>query len=117
MFGCTFTLGAAFGRLIGELIYYMFPTGVRDGQTNVQVYPGVYSVVGAAAFCGGITHTVSVAVITFELTGQLVALLPVMVAVLIANAVCSYFQPSIYDSIISLKGLPFLPEIPHASSK
>jgi H+/Cl- antiporter ClcA len=70
----------------------MFPNGVRDGQTNVQVYPGVYSVVGAAAFCGGITHTVSVAVIIFELTGQLVALLPVMVAVLIANAVCSYFQ-------------------------
>lgn len=84
---------------------------------EVQVYPGVYAVVGAAAFCGGITHTISVAVIIFELTGQLVCLLPVMVAVLIANAVCSYLQPSIYDSIIQIKHLPFLPDLPHSSSK
>ncbi|VDO34021.1 unnamed protein product [Haemonchus placei] len=34
---------------------------------------------GAAAFCGAVTHTVSVAVIVFELTGQLVLLIPVMV--------------------------------------
>ncbi|KAI6183896.1 hypothetical protein M3Y97_00537800 [Aphelenchoides bicaudatus] len=116
-FGTTFTLGAAFGRLVGELVYYIFPNGMRDDQTNVQVYPGIYSVVGAAAFCGGITHTISVAVIIFELTGQLVALLPVMISVLIANAVCSYFQPSLYDSIIRLKALPFLPDIsPHTSN-
>lgn len=39
-----------------------------------------------------------------------------MIAVLIANAVCSYFQPSIYDSIINLKHLPFLPDISHSSA-
>lgn len=56
------------------------------------------------------------AVIIFELTGQLVALLPVMIAVLISNAVCSYLQPSLYDSIIQIKHLPFLPDLRHSTS-
>lgn len=37
-------------------------------------------IVGAAAFSGAVTHTVSVAVIVFELTGQLMYILPVMVS-------------------------------------
>jgi chloride channel 2 len=115
-FGPSFTLGAAFGRLVGEVVASLYPDGVREKEI-IAVYPGVYAVVGAAAFCGGITHTVSVAVIVFELTGQLVYLLPVMIAVLIANAVCSYLQPSIYDSIIQIKHLPYLPDIPHSASK
>lgn len=43
------------------------------------VWPAVYAVVGAASFCGGITHTISTAVVAYELTGQLVYILPVMV--------------------------------------
>ncbi|KAH7724780.1 Protein CLH-4 a [Aphelenchoides avenae] len=115
IFGPTFTLGAAIGRIVGELIAAWYPEGLR-GPDDLQIYPGVYAVVGAAAFCGGVTHTVSVAVIIFELTGQLLYILPVMIAVLIANAVCSYLQPSIYDSIIKIKHLPYLPDIPHSSS-
>ncbi|RCN51414.1 hypothetical protein ANCCAN_02365 [Ancylostoma caninum] len=42
-------------------------------------------------------------------------ILPVMIAVLVANIVCSYFQPSIYDSIILIKELPYLPEVSHCS--
>ncbi|TKR87523.1 hypothetical protein L596_011909 [Steinernema carpocapsae] len=111
----VFVIGAAFGRMIGELMVLWFPDGLR-GEGDLQIFPGVYAVVGAAAFCGAVTHTVSVAVIVFELTGQLLYILPVMIAVLIANAVCSYLQPSIYDSIIKIKRLPFLPHIPHTSS-
>ncbi|EPB70433.1 hypothetical protein ANCCEY_10473 [Ancylostoma ceylanicum] len=73
------------------------------------------SIPGAASFCGSVTHTISVAVIVFELTGQLMHILPVMIAVLVANIVCSYFQPSIYDSIILIKELPYLPEVSHCS--
>ena len=40
---------------------------------------GGYSVVGAAAFAGSVTHTISVSVIVFELTGQMAHILPVMV--------------------------------------
>ncbi|KAK0412108.1 hypothetical protein QR680_006040 [Steinernema hermaphroditum] len=111
----VFVIGAAFGRMIGELMVMWFPDGIR-GPEELQIFPGVYAVVGAAAFCGAVTHTVSVAVIVFELTGQLLYILPVMIAVLIANAICSYLQPSIYDSIIKIKHLPFLPHIPHTSS-
>jgi len=86
------------------------------GAGDVQIHPGVYAVVGSAAFTGGVTHTISTAVIVFELTGQLHYILPVMIAVLVANAVCSYLQPSIYDSIIQIKHLPYLPNIPQTSS-
>ncbi|KJH43419.1 hypothetical protein DICVIV_10560 [Dictyocaulus viviparus] len=39
-----------------------------------------------------------------------------MIAVLVANAVSSHLQPSIYDSIIKIKRLPYLPDISHSSS-
>uniref|UniRef100_A0A0K0FPF4 Chloride channel protein n=1 Tax=Strongyloides venezuelensis TaxID=75913 RepID=A0A0K0FPF4_STRVS len=111
----VFVIGASFGRTIGELMASYFPLGI-DGHGDILIYPGVYAVVGAAAFCGAVTHTVSVAVIVFELTGQLMYILPVMIAVLIANAICAYLQPSIYDSIIQAKNLPYLPDIPSTSS-
>uniref|UniRef100_A0A158PB64 Chloride channel protein n=1 Tax=Angiostrongylus cantonensis TaxID=6313 RepID=A0A158PB64_ANGCA len=112
----VFVIGASFGRTIGELIRLWYPTGLVQNVPNSGVHPGIYAVVGAAAFCGAVTHTVSVAVIVFELTGQLVLLIPVMIAVLVANAVCSHLQPSIYDSIIKIKRLPYLPAISHSSS-
>ncbi|KAK6743767.1 hypothetical protein RB195_010829 [Necator americanus] len=110
----VFVIGASFGRLVGESMALLFPDGIRPNNT-MGIYPGVYAVVGAASFCGSVTHTISVAVIVFELTGQLMHILPVMIAVLIANIVCSYFQPSIYDSIILTKELPYLPELSHFS--
>lgn len=66
---------------------------------------------GAAAFSGAVTHTVSTAVIVFELTGQISHILPVMIAVILANAVAQSLQPSLYDSIIRIKKLPYLPEL------
>jgi chloride channel 2 len=68
-------------------------------------------VVGAAAWSGAVTHTLSTSVIVFEMTGQITHVLPVMIAVLIANAIAQLLQPSIYDSIIQIKKLPYLPDI------
>lgn len=68
-------------------------------------------VTGAAALSGAVTHTVSTAVIVFELTGQISHILPVMIAVILANAVAQSLQPSLYDSIIRIKKLPYLPEL------
>uniref|UniRef100_A0A4W4DS63 4Fe-4S ferredoxin-type domain-containing protein n=1 Tax=Electrophorus electricus TaxID=8005 RepID=A0A4W4DS63_ELEEL len=65
----------------------------------------------AAALSGAVTHTVSTAVIVFELTGQISHILPIMIAVILANAVAQSLQPSIYDSIIRIKKLPYLPEL------
>ena len=66
---------------------------------------------GAAAMTGAVTHTVSTAVICFELTGQISHILPMMVAVILANMVAQGLQPSLYDSIIQVKKLPYLPEL------
>lgn len=107
LFFPIFVVGAAFGRLVGELMVLWFPTGI-DGNL---ISPGGYAVVGAAALAGATTHTISTSVIVFELTGQITHILPVMIAVLIANAVASILQPSVYDSIILLKGLSYLPDL------
>lgn len=109
-------MGAAFGRLVGEIMALIFPNGISfAGHTN-PIVPGGYAVVGAAAFSGAVTHTISTTVIVFELTGQLSHIIPVIIAVLIANAIAQSLYPSIYDSIIQIKKLPFLPNINSASS-
>ncbi|XP_037076161.1 chloride channel protein 2-like [Pollicipes pollicipes] len=107
----VFKMGAAFGRLVGECLAMWFPQGVRYGGHISPIRPGGYSIVGAAALAGSVTHTISTSVIVFELTGQITHILPVMIAVLIANAISQLLQPSIYDSIIQIKKLPYLPDI------
>lgn len=71
---------------------------------------------GAAAFSGAVTHTISVSVIIFEMTGQITHIVPIMIAVLISNAIAALLQPSIYDSIILIKKLPYLPDLLPSSS-
>uniref|UniRef100_W8B1A3 Chloride channel protein 2 n=1 Tax=Ceratitis capitata TaxID=7213 RepID=W8B1A3_CERCA len=112
----VFKIGASLGRLIGESMHLWFPNGVRYGGRLSPIIPGGYAVVGAAAFSGAVTHTVSVAVIIFEMTGQITHVVPVMIAVLIANAIAALLQPSMYDSIILIKKLPYLPDLLPSSS-
>eukprot|EP00730_Choanoeca_flexa_P001429 TRINITY_DN10630_c0_g1_i1.p1 TRINITY_DN10630_c0_g1~~TRINITY_DN10630_c0_g1_i1.p1 ORF type:complete len:751 (+),score=112.75 TRINITY_DN10630_c0_g1_i1:118-2370(+) len=123
----VFVLGGALGRFFGEAMNLIFPDGLIGDQADAgpplpldngcewttvsHIVPGGYAVVGAAALAGGITHTISTSVIVFELTGQIHHILPVMVAVLISNAVCQSLSPSIYDSIIQLRGMPYLPDL------
>ncbi|XP_068562241.1 chloride channel protein 2-like isoform X1 [Cebidichthys violaceus] len=107
----VFVIGAAFGRLVGESMAAWFPDGINTDGTIYPIVPGGYAVVGAAALSGAVTHTVSTAVIVFELTGQISHILPVMIAVILANAVAQSLQPSLYDSIIRIKKLPYLPEL------
>ena len=46
----------------------------------------------------------------------IVHFIPVLIAVLIANALAALLQPSCYDSIIMIKKLPYLPDILPSSS-
>lgn len=73
--------------------------------------PGAYATVGAAAFSGAVTHTMSVCVILFEMTSSIAHLFPVLIAVLIANGVARFLTPSIYDLIIQSKKMPYLPDL------
>ena len=72
----VFTIGAAFGRLVGESMATWFPMGINGNM----IVPGGYAIVGAAALAGSVTHTVSTAVIVFELTGQMGHVLPCIVS-------------------------------------
>ena len=49
--------------------------------------------------------------IAFEVTGQLTHFLPILVSVIVALFVAQRLGPSIYDSLIKLKKLPYLPPI------
>jgi chloride channel 2 len=72
--------------------------------------------VGAAAFSGAVTRTISIAVIVSEMTGQITHIIPVMISVLISNAVAGILQPSLFDSISMIKKLPYLPDFIPSSS-
>ncbi|GMS95525.1 hypothetical protein PENTCL1PPCAC_17700 [Pristionchus entomophagus] len=109
-------MGAATGRLMGEIFSVINDGFVWTGAVHQAIYPGVYAVAGSAAMVGSVTHTVSTAVIMFEMTGQLLHLLPVLIAVIVSNAVCSFFEISIIDSVIQLRKLPYLPDLSRGSS-
>uniref|UniRef100_F7CUG5 Chloride channel protein n=1 Tax=Callithrix jacchus TaxID=9483 RepID=F7CUG5_CALJA len=106
-----FILGAAIGRLLGEALAVTFPEGIVAGGITNPIVPGGYALAGAAAFSGAVTHTISTALLAFELTGQIVHALPVLMAVLAANAIAQSCQPSFYEGTILIKKLPYLPRI------
>jgi len=101
VFGPVFLEGAFLGRLCGELMSIMFP--------KLDVSPTAYAIVGAAAFASGVTRTISTALIVVELTFQIHLMLPVLVAVLLANFVGRMLSLSVYSVLIQAKDLPQLP--------
>lgn len=114
-----FMIGAGFGRFFGEFAAFMFPYGLNPLDNSpgyLGIIPGAYAVAASAAMCGGVTGSLSVAVIAFEITGQLTHFLPIIVCVLCSNLVARYLGPTIYESTIELKNLPFLPTMIKASA-
>jgi H+/Cl- antiporter ClcA len=100
--------GSIMGRLVGELIRIVFPTGVFTG---VPMHAGVCATVGAAAMLTGATHCLSSAVIVFELTGQLNLLSPLLIGTITAYYIAKPLSLNLWDQITLRKGLPFLPDI------
>lgn len=105
VFGPVFIIGAALGRFTGETFGMIFPSLAAKHTA------GAFAVVGAAAVSGAVTRTISTAVIVFELTAQLSHMLPVLVAVLLAYAVANLMSPSIYEVMMILNGLPYMPHL------
>ncbi|XP_042667174.1 chloride channel protein ClC-Kb-like isoform X2 [Centrocercus urophasianus] len=107
----VFVYGAAIGRLHGEVLAALFPHGIRTEGTTYPIVPGGYALAGAAAFSGAVTYSVSTALLVCEATGHMAHVLPVVLAVLVANAITRKSQPSFYDGTIIVKKLPYLPPI------
>ncbi|CAH0516229.1 unnamed protein product [Peronospora belbahrii] len=100
----TFIAGASFGRMFGEIVATLFP--------SLNIIPGTYALVGAAAFGTAATRAVSVAVITLEITTAMSMTLPLFCATLAALATSNIFkEKSVYDTLLIVSGIPFLPLI------
>lgn len=114
----SMSIGAIAGRMVGvavEQLAYHNPTFVLfqnecSKADESCVTPGLYAIVGACAFLGGVTKmTVSLVVIMFELTGGLTYIVPLMAAAVTAKWVGDAFgRGGIYDAQIELNGYPFL---------
>ncbi|KAF0694006.1 Aste57867_15087 [Aphanomyces stellatus] len=96
----TFAIGAALGRLYGELLIYFWP--------HLNIVPGAYALIGAASFTGAATRTISTAVVALEITASLQYMLPVFAGTLAAIGVSSVLATeSIYDATVD--DLPYMP--------
>jgi len=68
----SFDAGTLFDRLVGQMI--------------PDISPGIFAMVGGAAFLAGVSRmTVSLAVIMFELTGEVDYIPPFMIAIMVAK--------------------------------
>eukprot|EP01147_Barroeca_monosierra_P009160 gene9160-1452_t len=98
--------GAAWGRLIGNVLAFFFPN-------QPWVSPGKYALIGAAANLAGIVRmTISLTVIVIEATGNVTYGLPIMLAVVFAKVTGDIFNEGLYDIHIHIKHIPILPWAP-----
>lgn len=100
----TALVGAAWGRLLAMLAFYLFP------QANF-LHPGKYALIGAAANLGGVLRmTISLSVILMETTGvETSFFFPLIIALISAKWVGDYFNEGIYDTQIEVNHVPILP--------
>ncbi|TNV72891.1 hypothetical protein FGO68_gene2426 [Halteria grandinella] len=103
----SFILGAVFGRLYGYILRHI---GLFFGLQLIT-YEGLYAIVGAAAFASGVTRTLSIAMIIFEIIGNTSHMIPILIGVLLSYAVSSSLSLSAFDALIEIKNLPFLPTL------
>ena len=88
--------GAFFGRLVGQ------------GISGIS--PGIFAMVGAAAFLAGVSRmTLSLVVVMFELTGELEYIVPNMIAIMVAKWIADALErEGVYDLAQTVLGHPFL---------
>ncbi|GAM26351.1 hypothetical protein SAMD00019534_095260, partial [Acytostelium subglobosum LB1] len=100
-------IGGAWGRLFGKTL---------DLIMNVDA--SLYALIGSAAMMGGsLRMTISLVVIIVELTEGTQYLLPVILVVMISKWTGDAFNESIYEHLIELKHIPYLPSKPSRHMK
>ena len=113
----SISIGAIAGRLFGviteQIAFKNQHLAILRHECGVSnehcVTPGLYAVVGACAFLGGVSRmTVSLVVIMSEVTGGLSYIVPLMIAALTAKWVGDAFGEGIYEENVKLSGYPYL---------
>ena len=106
-------IGSCVGRIVGLAVVDIFKTFNVDAVTSFKwewIDPGIFALIGCGAFMGGVTRlTVSIAVITMEITNEVRFLLPIMTAIMAAKYVADRLMPTpLYHALIDLRRIPFL---------
>jgi chloride channel 3/4/5 len=115
----SMVVGGLMGRIVGHITQYLvlrYPTSFpfascpANGGIESCVTPGVYALIAAGATMCGVTRlSVTLAVILFELSGDLDHVLPFSLAVLCAKWTADAIEPlSIYDLLTEMNSYPFL---------
>jgi CIC family chloride channel protein len=95
-------MGAALGRLVGDVFHWFFPA--------VTAISGGYALVGmAAVFAGAAQAPITSIIILFEMTGDYRIILPLMTAVVISSLVSHVLSPeTIYTIKLRRRGIDIL---------
>ena len=101
VFGPVFAIGAIFGRLYGHIVNKLFKINMESA----------FAMAASAGCFSGFSHTVSSALMVFEITGQTTYLAPLLLSSLIANLVGQSLSMGIFDVLLAIKNLPHLPSI------
>lgn len=89
-------LGACVGRAVGQGVQSM----------GMDAHPGVYALMGAVGMLAGFSRmTVSLTMITLEITNSMRLLLPVMLVILVSKAMADRLTESVYDIGVMLHPL------------
>lgn len=98
--GPSVALGALIGRLYAEVMNRIF---------HFKLNPMVLSAGGAAAFGTGMTRTTATVLILLESTGEMNFSLSLFISVLCSFLVSSINSMGIYDTVLNIRKLPYLP--------
>jgi chloride channel 2 len=93
--------GAAFGRIMHGIAVAI------GGEANVAMFAAV----SGAAFVAATTHSLSVSLIIFEMTGQMHYVVPMLLTVIIAYSIGYSLGLNMYDAMIVLKQIQYLPAV------
>ena len=100
-------IGATVGRLIGEVTRDI--AVAIDPTTATWADPGVFALIGAASFLGGVTGlTFSLCIILMEMTNDNRHMLPMMMAISIAKTIADRFTHPITISYLESRCVPLL---------
>ena len=101
VFGPMFSVGALLGRFYGHLIYIFFGINMESA----------FAMAASARAFSGFSHTISSALTVFELAGQTKYLPFLLLTSLIANLIGQGLSMGIFDVLLAIKNLPYLPAI------
>ena len=106
-------IGSLIGRLTGLMFLDIFVG--REGQFAppspwAWVNPGVFALIGAGAFMGGVTRlTIALVVIIMEMSSEVHFVLPIMTGIMTAKWLADNLEHhSIYEMALVNKRIPFL---------